>query len=405
MTGVGASPGDRDGLCRTEPRERCLRCLRVASRCVCGLLTPIDNATEVLIVQHRREHGHPFGTARLAELGLRRCILRTVWNLDRLDQDFGLASDAVLLYPGDGAAPIESLALRGAPSQLVVVDGTWHQARALLRDHAALRALPRVALAPSAPSRYRIRQEPSAMCVSTVEAVVQALRVLEPELDGLDGLLWAFESMIDWQLDSVSVKRARFSRPRARRGFGLPEPLRAPRERIAVVYAEATAPAWNGQARHAQELLQLCVKPLGGSSAQSVLFRGQTVPSPRHLAHMGISPDDLQQARPLSAAPGWLLQAVGDASLLVGWNRSVMELAAPLVPHLEPLVLKAAFCNAVRGPSGVLEQLASRLGLCVEPAKGVLGRAATRLAACEAVLEWLLAGAEGASGIPNALGV
>ena len=52
-------------------RPTCYRCLRPRVSCVCGLITPVDNRTRVVIVQHPRERRHPFGTVRLARLGLR----------------------------------------------------------------------------------------------------------------------------------------------------------------------------------------------------------------------------------------------------------------------------------------------------------------------------------------------
>jgi DTW domain-containing protein YfiP len=55
-----------------------------------------------------------------------------------------------------------------------------------------------VRLSTNEPSRYRgVRREPKADYVATVEAIVHALRILEPQTRGLDGLLRSFSAMIE----------------------------------------------------------------------------------------------------------------------------------------------------------------------------------------------------------------
>ena len=111
-------------------------------------------------------------------------------------------SCAALLYPGPEAALLDTISPRDAPSTLVIIDGTWSHARRLLFEMPWLVALPRVALAPSAPTRYRIRKAPSATALSTVEATAQALSILEPNNTEITRLLETFEAMIDMELET-----------------------------------------------------------------------------------------------------------------------------------------------------------------------------------------------------------
>ena len=364
----------------------------MACRCICNLIEPIANETDVMVVQHRREHRHPFGTARLVDKGLQRSELKVVWRLENHDFDFGFAQDAVLLFPGPTATPLSDFVVEGRPSQLVVVDGTWHQAKALLRDHKMLRALPRVSLRPERPSRYRIRREPQADFLSTVEATVAALRVLEPNLSGLERLLDAFETMIDWQLSSQNDKSARFiKRQRAHSGL-LPRALRLPPEQIAVIYAESAAPAQRTQHSRERKPFQICVKYLGNRDGRSQIFLDSLPPAECHLAHMGIDPRASLRALSVDAAAAWLSEALGHCTAMVAWNRSTLDLVGPLVPHLAQVPLKSVFCNVARRPAGVLEHLVEELSLPLPEVCAVEGRAAARIAACEAVLAWLLSG-------------
>src|SRR5690606_14468109 len=84
-----------------------------------------------------------------------------------------------LLFPGEDALALDSLASGAEPVRLVVPDGTWRKARKLLHVNPWLAALPRVALPPGQPSRYRLRKVPTAEALSTIEAVTCALNGLE----------------------------------------------------------------------------------------------------------------------------------------------------------------------------------------------------------------------------------
>lgn len=187
--------------------------MRPQPSCVCDLVRPVDNRTRVMIVQHGAERRHPFGTVRLARLGLRNA---EVYVAHRDDAGRNCCPPrelpgAVLLYPAREAVRLDLLP--APPRTLVVLDGTWSTAAKLRRDNAWLQALPMVALAPTAPGRYRIRRAPRPdVQLSTIEAIVAALQTLEPDTPGLGGLLEAFDGMIDRQ---IALKHERYGpRPR-----------------------------------------------------------------------------------------------------------------------------------------------------------------------------------------------
>ncbi len=147
-----------------------------------------------------RERYHPFNTARMVHHALRNSSLV----VDHVDKLGGLLPPfgprAGLLFPSPDAQIISEVPRCDAPDQLVVLDGTWKHAKRILLSLPVLKALPKYRLVPSAPGQYRIRLEPTSDALSTVEATVEALRVLEPDTDGLDQLLGAFRTMVDTQL-------------------------------------------------------------------------------------------------------------------------------------------------------------------------------------------------------------
>jgi DTW domain-containing protein len=194
-----------------------------------------------LILQHRRERFHPFNTARIVRLALANSQLMVQHSSELITtlSTHAFPPGTGLLYPGIHATPLESLAPIERPTQLVVLDGTWHHAKTLLRDIPQLQALPRYSFTAVTPSHYRIRREPSHACLSTLEATVAALQILEPETLGFESLLAAFHGMIDDQLASpMTDYGARRKNPGSANFLGIPKVIRDRTKTVVVVYGE-----------------------------------------------------------------------------------------------------------------------------------------------------------------------
>jgi DTW domain-containing protein YfiP len=276
------------------PRAVCLRCHKAAVTCVCARIPRVDNRTSVLVLQHPRERLHPIGTARFAGLGLSRSRVEIAWRagLRESDPPPWLPPRTALLYPGPHARELGSLPPAERPEHLLVIDGTWHTARSLYRDKLWLQALPQLRLSPEQPGNYRIRREPRADYVSTIEAIVAALRILEPDTPGLDALLRAFDAMIDQQLGYIERQHAGFRSRKRRRST---VQLRTPRAllddfaRLVVVYGEASRPAAAaaaGQLAPAREFVHFgAVALVGGERLDRQLFPASGQPPPLHLQH------------------------------------------------------------------------------------------------------------------------
>lgn len=179
-------------------RPQCQYCLRPSSHCLCPLIPSLTSETQVLILQHPSETAHALNTARLAALGLRSAKL-VVGEVVSVPAD---ERDNYLLFPGDDVIPLESLAQGEKPLRLVVPDGTWRKARKMLHLNPELATLPRVSLPMGLVSRYRLRKAPAPGALSTLEAIVTALNILEGE-GRFDRLLRPFEALIEAQIDAM----------------------------------------------------------------------------------------------------------------------------------------------------------------------------------------------------------
>ena len=187
-------------------RAQCPRCLRPQTHCLCDLISQLDSHTRVLLLQHPSEVNHALNTARLAALGLTNAELRVGEVFEDLHTLLNPPGyQARLLFPGEGAQPLQAGAAATEKLLLVVPDGTWRKARKLLHLNPLLAQLPRVTLPEGAVSRYRLRKAPGPGALSTVEAIVQALDILEAPASYAP-LLRPFEALIEGQIEAMGAE-------------------------------------------------------------------------------------------------------------------------------------------------------------------------------------------------------
>lgn len=188
-------------------RPACARCQRPLSLCLCALIPRLESRTRVLLLQHPSERRHPLNTARLAALGLVNAQLEIGDQFPQLPRWLE-GHEPWLLFPGPAAVSVDQLpsaASAESPRLLVIPDGTWRKARLLLHANPLLAALPRLTLPTGPASRYRVRKAPAPEALSTVEAVVAALNVLEAPRC-FDALLAPFEALIDGQIAAMGAE-------------------------------------------------------------------------------------------------------------------------------------------------------------------------------------------------------
>jgi DTW domain-containing protein YfiP len=204
---------DTDPSYTDAPRPFCYRCHRPERLCLCLTIPRVDHATSVLVIQHYRERRHPIGTARFVELGLARGRVqihdpRRPWLFPQ--PPTLLPPRTSLLFPSRHATNIEDLPATERPRCLLVLDGTWSQARGLLRHLPWLHDLPHLAIRSRAQSNYIIRTQPKPGFLATIEAIVLALRALEPDNTALDELLRAFDDMVAAQQHASQRRQPRW---------------------------------------------------------------------------------------------------------------------------------------------------------------------------------------------------
>jgi DTW domain-containing protein YfiP len=157
----------------------------------------VSLTTRVVLVQNNHERTKPTNTGRLAALMLDNselCFYAVRGEsfdptpLQRPELDYAL------VFHRESATPILSRTnpapVPGKTRTLVFLDGTWAQCSRMSRRVTAVQDMPAYALPPGPPSPWAVRGETHPDRLSTLEAVLRALELVE-DTD-------AVETMRDW---------------------------------------------------------------------------------------------------------------------------------------------------------------------------------------------------------------
>ncbi|WP_298243061.1 tRNA-uridine aminocarboxypropyltransferase [uncultured Bradyrhizobium sp.] len=206
-------------IAAAEPIPECPHCQKPMPLCICDSVTPIENRLSLLILQHPQEQDRALGTARLLARHFADATVRVGLSWPSLSKALGRpvenATHWAVLYLGsaraadlDAEAEIVALnrkgeiaenqrAILGKLEGVVLLDGTWSQAKALWWRNPWMLKCQRVILNPAHPSRYgRLRKEPRRDGLSTIEAAATVLAGLERRPDIADTLHASFERLL-----------------------------------------------------------------------------------------------------------------------------------------------------------------------------------------------------------------
>ncbi len=377
-------------------RDVCWRCRRPKRVCWCGDLRPVDSQTHVVFIQHPRETKVPISTCRMAHLSLPNSELHiglsAVGN-PRLEE-LCASGEVAVLFPSDGATDVASL--ERPPKNLVVVDGTWSNAKKVVEKCPLLSKLPRLSFQPEKPGNYRIRKEPEAHCLSTIEAVTYVLESLEKSPGRFVPMLSVFDAMVERQLAHIGTTgqtRHSFTRRRNSVPFDPTAELRADPARVVIVFGEANAwplDAPNRPQGDETELVQLVAERVATGERFASMMQPLRPLGPTVAFHLDVKDDELLAAPARADVIARWKTFVRPDDLLVGWGsfcRALLE--AEGVAPANFLNLRGVLAQLLDERPGSVEARAVARGVSLSAGRG---RAIRRLEALGEVTRAVLDG-------------
>jgi DTW domain-containing protein YfiP len=220
----------------------CPDCHKPLPLCICDSITPIENRISLLILQHPQEQDRALGTARLTALHFKNAVLKIGLSWPSLSRALGCPVHDpqrwAVLYLGsakvadlDTKSDIVAINRKGEVEDnqrailkdiegIVLLDGTWSQAKALWWRNAWMLKCQRVILGPARPSLYgKLRREPRRDGLSTIEAAAMLLAALEKRPD-IEAILSAsFERMLVKYREAQAVMPELAPKPKPKRDY------------------------------------------------------------------------------------------------------------------------------------------------------------------------------------------
>ncbi|CAG9772877.1 unnamed protein product [Ceutorhynchus assimilis] len=198
----------------TEPPEMrltCDKCQRPKIVCYCGSIPnpPLSPKSRIILLQHPAEEKRCLRTAPMLQLGLAegKCLVYKGKRFPGLHDDLINvleASNTLLLFPSPQAVDISHI----TPNKnynIVIIDGTWPQAKAIYTSSPILHKIKQIKLLNTCTSNYIIRTQPADGCLSTLETGAQCLALLEENQSFNEKLLEPLKMMCQFQLENGAV--------------------------------------------------------------------------------------------------------------------------------------------------------------------------------------------------------
>lgn len=194
----------REYKARGAKLTRCQRCLLAQPLCICAQITPAHCASAVCLLMYHNESFKPSNTGRLiADIVPDNYAFR--W--DRTEPDPALLAllanpkyQPFVVFPAENL-PVERVCyqIEKQPNKtplFIFLDGTWREAKKMIRKSPYLDNLPVLAIAPQQLSDYKLRVAPHAHQLGTAEVAIMVLQ-LANELDAATKLTHHFIAFRD----------------------------------------------------------------------------------------------------------------------------------------------------------------------------------------------------------------
>ncbi len=205
-------------LNKTQYRNLCVACMNPEFSCYCSTIEIFDPGVQFVILIHPIEFQRRIATGRMSHLILQNSFLIRGQNYSENDQVNSLLRDhqnhCVILYPSPTSINLSEISFdkqtqifpKDKKLTVFVIDGTWATARQMMRQSENLSLIPRVCFTPTAKSNFRVRKQPEAHCLSTIEAIHQFIDIasehfaFDRQSRQHDVLLKVFDTMVERQI-------------------------------------------------------------------------------------------------------------------------------------------------------------------------------------------------------------
>jgi len=169
----------------TKLYESCNKCGLPIINCICNIIPKIETKANIWILSAEREFRRPSNTARLLKLVNPESTELILWERTNTPEKLieyinSEEYEIYMLFPIENDDLSErKFEYKSSEKTLafIILDGTWKEARKILRKSDYLKKLPRISLNPIHKSEYTLRRGASEGELCTIEAAIEVLKL------------------------------------------------------------------------------------------------------------------------------------------------------------------------------------------------------------------------------------
>lgn len=192
-------------------REKCYKCYRPKSSCMCEHVNKIDTKTKFIILMHPKEFKKvKNNTGFFTHLSL--CNSEVFIGIDfsnhnRINKIIS-THDSFILFPSDNAINLteqKPTCTSEKPMAIFIIDSTWSCTKKMFTLSENLNSLKHISFSTCKISQYKIKEQPKSNYLSTIESTLVVLELLNrwslEDIDkkDLNKFLNPFFKMIEYQ--------------------------------------------------------------------------------------------------------------------------------------------------------------------------------------------------------------
>ena len=192
-------------------REKCYKCYRPKSSCMCKYIEPFETNTKFVILMHPKEFKKvKNNTGFFTHLTLKNSelFIGIDFNDHKRINEIMASHESFILYPSEDAIDISAQNPNNNKDRslaIFIIDSTWSCAKQIFEKSDNLKTLKHLSFTTSRTSKYQIKEQPESNYLSTIESTHHVVELLDSwgvenvDKKDLDGFLEPFYEMIKYQ--------------------------------------------------------------------------------------------------------------------------------------------------------------------------------------------------------------
>ena len=194
-------------------REKCYRCYRPKTTCMCKHVSVTQTKTKFVILMHYKEFKKTKnGTGIFSHLALENSELFVGIDFSNYKRINEIVEDennnCYILYPSKKSKPLNTtdISIEGKNTVIFLIDSTWACAKKIMRVSKNITNLPHISFHHDRVSEFHIKEQPADICLSTIESIHCVLELLNSQdkenvsREKMENFLNPFKEMVAYQM-------------------------------------------------------------------------------------------------------------------------------------------------------------------------------------------------------------